>query len=308
MLLISIEWIFAQTQTQVAVKDSTAMIVDSLWIRAASGDIKFRDLVEPSKKAIIDMGIAAVPEMLTKLNTRDAREMQVVTDIFKGIGEPAADSLVNYVKSDDPFKRRLVIRSLEEIKSPKAINPLLGMAGHQDFRTRAAAISALGSIGQPEAAITVMQALADNNELVATAAAVACGKIKQDINPGILINALCHNYYGVRYSAAKSLSALGEIALPSLIAHLDTFPDDFGAGYVIEALGGTGLPGALTPLERELNSKEWVIRAAAAEALGHIADKKARKILENMLKTETHPLVIAKAKASIAMLDSGNGS
>lgn len=289
-------------------KGQYARIVDSLWIRAASGDIKSRDLVEPSKKAIIEMGVNAIPQMLTKLNTRDAREIQTVIDIFKGIGEPAVDSLVRFVNDNDPFRRRTSIRSLEEIKSVRAIKPLMSVAGHEDYRTRAGAISALGSIADMQASETVMRALADKNELVATAAAVACGKIKQGINIHLLIGALLHPYYGVRYGAARALANIGEPALEPLITHLDTFPDDKGADYIIWALGQIGSPKASAALERELFSKEWTIRASAAEALGHLPAKKVRKTLENALKIETQPLVIAKLKIALATTDSGHGS
>jgi HEAT repeat protein len=194
-IVFGFEYSISQTNQATIAEGQYAKIVDSLWIRAASGDIKFKDQVEPSKKSIIEMGTQAIPRMLTKLNTRDAREMQTAIDIFKGIGEPAIDPLSKLVNDNDPFTRRTSIRCLEEIKNPRAIDPLLTVVNHDDFRTRAAAISALGSIGDSRAGDAVMKALIDNNELVATAAAVACGKIKTGINIQLLIGALMHPYY-----------------------------------------------------------------------------------------------------------------
>lgn len=300
--------LFAQSNMSAIARDQYARIVDSLWIRAASGDIKFKDQVEPSKKSIIEMGTQAIPQMLTKLNTRDAREIQTAIDIFKGFGEPAVEPLSTFVNDSDPFKRRASIRCLEEIKNPKAIQPLLTVVNHDDYRTRAAAISALGSIGDGQADDAVMRALTDQNELVATAAAVACGKIKTGININLLIGALLHPYYGVRYSAARALASIGEPAVQPLIAHLDSFPNNKGAEYIILALGQIGSNKAAAILEKELKADQWTIRAAAAEAMGHFNGNKFHKSLNNALKTETQPLVRAKIVDALIATDSGNGS
>ena len=299
---------FSQTNQTSIAKSQYARIVDSLWIRAASGDIKFKDQVEPSKKSIIEMGTQAIPQMLTKLNTRDAREIQTVIDIFKGIGEPAVDPLSTFVNDSDPFARRASIRCLEEIKNPRAIKPLLTVVNHDDFRTRAAAISALGSIGDSQADDAVMRALTDQNELVATAAAVACGKIKIGINIQLLIGALLHPYYGVRYSAARALASIGEPAIQPLISHLNNSPNNKGAEYIILALGQIGSNKAAAILEKELKSDQWTIRAAAAEAMGRYKENKFHKSLNNALKTEMQPLVRTKIIDALVATDSNNGS
>jgi HEAT repeat protein len=299
--------VFAQKPT-ISITDQTAKIVDSLFIRASSGTVQFRDLVEPSKKAIIDMGAVAVPQMLTKLKTSDARESQVVTDIFKGIGEPAVESLVNHITSQNNFERRLAIRSLGEIKSVRAVEPLTGMANHTDFRTRSETMAALGNIGSAQASLVVMKGLADPVELVATAAAVACGKIKEGIDPQVLIQSLSHKYYGVRYTACKSLSQLGEISVEPLVARLQSNPDDLAAGFAIEALGMIGPEETLAILEPMLKASDWSIRAYAVEAIGNLKDKKFKKILTETAKTEIHPFVKSRLKLALAKLESSNGS
>ena len=280
---------------------TTAEIVDSLFVRASSGEVKYRDLVEPSKKALIEMGESAVSQMLTKLGTHDAREMHTIVDIFKGIGEVAVDSLVTMLDSEDGFTRRLSIRCLGEIKSLRAVEPLLKLAGHDDFRTRAGIMTALGKIASPDAALTVMKGLNDDDELVATAAAVACGNIKKDIDSGVLIIALSHPYYGVRYSACRSLIELGDIAIEPLISYVKSGPGDISTGYAIEALGGIGSTRALNIFKETIKSDDWAIRAFTAEALGKI--KKSEKVLRKALKDETHPFVISKIRASMVKID-----
>ena len=281
-------------------KPSDAQIVDSLFMRASSGMVMYRDEVEPSKQALIDMGAAAIPRMLTKLDSRDAREMLTISDVFKGIGETAVDPLAGRLISRDDYVRRLAIRCLGEIGGAKAIEPLLPYAKHDDFRTRSGVMAALGLIGNQRAAQTAIAGLFDSDELAATAAAVACGKIKDGIDPVALIEVLDHPYYGVRYSAMNSLVELGEISREPLILYTRSGPDYLSLGYAIEALGKIGSDKALKAIQAMLKSDNWEIRAFSAEALGEIKSGKTKKILNTALKTETHPFVLSKIKSSLA--------
>ncbi|MCP4582542.1 MAG: HEAT repeat domain-containing protein [candidate division Zixibacteria bacterium] len=281
---------------------TNTQIVDSLFMRASSGMVMYRDEVEPSKKALIDMGEAAIPRMLTKLNTRGAREMHTINDIFKGIGEIAVEPLAGRLTSRDDYVRRLAIRCMGEIKSPKAIEHLKPYAEHDDFRTRAGIMRAMGLIGNSQASQIVIDGLFDTDELVATAAAVACGKIKQGIDPVALIEVFDHPYYGVRYCAMKSLAELGEKSIEPLKLYIKSKPDDLSLGFAIEALGKTGLKKAIGILKQTIKSEKWAIRAFTAQALGDINSGKSKKILKKVLKTESHPLVINNAKMSLAKL------
>jgi len=294
IIIISAPGIFAQ-ETK-----SDAEIVDSLFMRASSGLTMFRDQVEPSKKALIEMGARAIPQMLTKLDTRSAGEMQTISAIFKGIGEIAVDSLTKRLSSSDDYVRHLAINCLADIKSPKTIPALAKLVDHSDFATRAGVMNAFGQIGDKTASGYVTQGLLDSNEVVATAAAVACGKIKIDIDPLTLIDAFDHPYYGVRYTAMQSLIQLGEISVAPLISYLQTHPFDISFGYAIEALGEIGSRDALPIFEQTINYNDWSVRAFTAEALGKLNQPKAKKIIQKAMTIETHPLVVVKLKASLA--------
>ncbi len=283
--------------------DSIGRIVDSLFIRASSGEIRFQSEVEPSRKALIALSVKAVPRLLTKLGSRDAREMLELTEIFKGIGEAAVDSLVTVLKSDDGFTRRLAIRCLGEIKSEKAIWSLQAMAQHRDFRTRVETMTAFGNIGSPTAAAAVQAGLRDSIELVATAAAAACGKIKKDIDPNALLAVFTHPYYGVRYAAARSLSLMGESVIVPVEAFIDSCADLNAKCFALLSLGINGSEKSVRVLGRYAASESWQIRAAAADALGKINASKAEAILKKMVVNEKHPLVMARAKASLTNLD-----
>ncbi len=55
-------------------REATDSLVDRLFIQASSGEIKYRDLVQPSKDSIAALGKKALPRMCAKLTSRDARE------------------------------------------------------------------------------------------------------------------------------------------------------------------------------------------------------------------------------------------
>ena len=296
ILSLSPTIVFSQSE------DSTAYVVDSLFVYASSGDTQWRDLVEPSKKAISDMGNAAIPQMMTKLNTRDARETHTIVDIFKGIGEIAVDSLATRINDSDAFTRRLAIRCLGDIKSDKAVGPLISVKNHDDFRTRTGVMTALGKIGSSDGADAVMVGLSDLDELVATAAAVACGRIKEGVKPSVLIDELSHPYYGVRYSAMEALAELGEKSIKPLIDHIQIQSNSMSSGYAIEALIRIEPSKKQKILVKLINTDDWAIRAFSAEALGSIDSKKVRKALLKALKTEKHPFVIGKIKSSLEKL------
>ena len=283
-------------------KPTAAQTVDSLFMRASSGMVMFRDEVEPSKKALIEMGQEAIPEMLTKMDSRSAREILTIVDIFKGIGEPAVVPLAGQLKSRDDYVRRLAIRCLGEIKSPTAISYLTPYAENNDFRTRAGVMDALGRIGDVQGAPIVTKGLFDKDEIVAYSAAVACGRIKQGIDPIALIEVLDHSYYGVRYCAMQSLVELGEASVGPLKQYLASRPVDISTGYVIEALGRLGTKNSLKPLKQTMKSTEWTIRAYTAQALGYSKNKSAIKILKKAAKHETQPLVISNIKSSLLAL------
>jgi epoxyqueuosine reductase len=63
---------------------------------------------------------------------------------------------------------------------------------------------------------------------------------------------------------------------------------------VVVALGNSGSGAAVSALEKGLQDASPLVRAHAAWALGRIADKRVRRILESVRAKETHPMVLAE--------------
>jgi adenine phosphoribosyltransferase len=164
-----------------------------------------------------------------------------------------------------------------------------------DYRVRRDAVRSLK--GKPvEGSITLLiEAMGDENEVVAREAVEVLGSFGEDILP-FMIKALKNTNWRVRRNAAKVLVSLGNEYLEVLLDLAKSNDDDiqfwifevisqFGTQAVptlveiidsdetptrlcaISALGRTGVKEAVAPLIQSLSSSQWTIRKAAAGAL-----------------------------------------
>jgi HEAT repeat protein len=274
--------------------DSLNQVVDSLYIQATTKNINYQDQVQPAKEALGEMGEAAMPRLVEKMDTQDARSMHALVDIFKLIGRPAVSYVVQALGAEDPFKRRLAARTLGEMKDSTAVEGLLEYTADPDYRIRAGVINALGKIGDHRGVQPSAMALDDDDYLVRTAAAVSLAMLADSSAVGRLIAALNDPYYGVRYSAAEAVWKIGDPAVIPVLHSLKNHADTLAFYFLIEVAGNLKDERLIGPLERVLNSDDPFARAFAAEALGEFDTKKARTILDKRREIESHPLVLSK--------------
>ncbi len=274
--------------------DSINQIVDSLFIQATTKNINYRDQVKPAQEALGAMGEAAVPRLVEKMDTQDARSMLALIDIFKLIGTPAVPYIVDALGKTDPFKRRLAARALGEMKDSTAVDGLLGYIDDPDFRIRAGTVNALGRIGDRRGIDAAVKALSDDDYLVRLDAAIALSLFADPGTIDILIEALSDPYYGVRFKASEALGKMGESAAIPVKRALLT-EKDAAAYYLLIEIAGNLKDGRLVAtLTDILKSSDPLVRAFAVEALGKLDSKDAEKALRELRQTETHPFVIAK--------------
>jgi HEAT repeat protein len=279
--------------------DSINRVIDSLFVRALNISVMYTDVSAQSKKALADLGEKAVPHLIEKMKTEDAREMLTLEDVFKMIGHPATPSLVNALGSDNNYRRRLAARILGEMHDSSSVDGLLGYANDSDFRMRAGVVSALGKIGDARAIPAADSALDDDDYLVRTSAAIALENFKDPTSIPPLIDALSDSYYGVRYSAAEALAKIGDDAVQPVLTHLSETADTLAFYLLIEVAGNLGNEKFVDPLSKIINSDDPYARAFAAEALGKIGSGDALKILHRRYEIETHPLVISKIESIV---------
>ncbi len=279
--------------------DTLNAAIDSLFVRASSINVYHADMVQPSKEALGRMGVTAVPRLVEKMKTQDAREMQTLEDVFKLIGAPSVPQLVDALGSDEVYRRRLAARVLGEIKDSSSVDGLLKYSDDDDFRMRAGVISALGKVGQSRAIPKMREALVDKDYLVRTSAAIALANFKDSTNVIPLIRALSDAYYGVRYSAAAALSNIGKPAIRPVFDALRVPGDTLAFYLLIEVAGNIADKKFLEPLLKIINSDDPYARAFAAEALGRLGTEESLKALQDRYEIETHPLVISKIEAVV---------
>lgn len=277
--------------------DSLSKVIDSLYIRASNMSVMYADQVQPSKRALADLGVQAVPALIAKLNTQDAREMQTLEDVFKMIGHPSVTYLVDALDSDDNYRRRLSARILGELTDSSAVEGLLYYTSDPDFRMRSGVISALGKICDPRGVPPSKLALQDKDYLVRTSAAISLSFLKDPSTIFPLLDALSDPYYGVRFSAATALANLGKTAVQPVLDALRIPRDTLSFYLLLEISGNLKDSKFIEPLSKILDSDDPFARAYSAEALGKIGGGDALKALRKRYEIETHPLVISKIEA-----------
>ncbi|MFH1687551.1 MAG: HEAT repeat domain-containing protein [bacterium] len=183
---------------------------DSLFVLASSGEVMFRDLVEPAKDSIAAMGEIVVPFLIEEFATKSARERWAVIHILTRIGSPAVPYLVRALSRPDGLIVERVCWALGDIGDTAAVRDLVAIGGHERWQVRDQAVGALGKIGSPDqgAAEAVASALADSIGQVRKAGAVACGQLALDDAIGDLMMLLDDDFYGARFAAHEALTKL----------------------------------------------------------------------------------------------------
>jgi len=150
----------------------------------------YRDLVQPAIDSIAAMGAPAVPRLVEIYETQDARERQTINSILVKIGKPAVPYLVKSLTLENAEQVGRICSTLGEIKDSAAVEGLVSVSNHADWRVRAEAVGALGRIGDGRGNGAVSYLLLDSVELVRKSSAVAAGMLLFEPNIGTLVSML----------------------------------------------------------------------------------------------------------------------
>jgi len=261
------------------------------------------------------MSEQSIPYLVGKLDTRSAREMHTLVDIFKRIGPTAVGALVEALSSDNHDVVRLACRCLGPIEDERATPPLLNLFFEEDFRVRSEAVKAVGEIGDTIATEEVIQMLSDSTETVRKSASVALGKIgdRKAIKP--LVTALGDEHFSVRYTAVNSLGSLSPEANEELLRELEnllqkkhserlTEEESLRLCFVTQGLGEIKEKKAVGLLQEMLQvDDDWACRAFAAEALSQIGEISALSSLRQAKQSEENPFALTKIEIAIEKLE-----
>jgi len=265
--------------------------IDSLFIIASSGDIKYRDSVDQAIDSIAVIGAAAVPRLVEKYTTQSARERHTINNILKKIGSDAVPYLTKSLALSDPEQVSRICYSLGEIGDKYATKSILKVLHHDHWWVRSSCAGALGDICDTAAFDEVLSLFEDTVESVRKSAVVAVGKMEKEEAIPLLIHMLGDPYYGVRMTASEALEKFGQEAVPYLADSLVSA--NYLAGNLgIVTLGRIGGDRAAEALAPQIKSSDPIRRALAVEAILHSNSSLACSYVEELKETETDPAVL----------------
>jgi len=181
---------------------------------------------------------------------------------------------------------------------------------------RAAALTVLGRISNPEAQASIIAAAADKEIIVRATAARALGQLRTAYASLELVKMLKDPSPLVQSMAASGLGHANFVdGVPALITLASqsvppgAVPIRFDELYgwpelsAIQALGQIGGAQASDALRGFLKSKSWLVQATAAQALGATNDRSDdnAKALETLVNSE-NPLIKAESRLSLKAL------
>jgi HEAT repeat protein len=273
--------------------------VDSLFLIATSGEVMFKDLVQPAIDSLAAMGVDAVPPLVDKLDTKSARERVTLMQIFKKIGSPAVPHLVAALRVGDGLAVERACMALGEIADSAAAVPLAAIAGHKRWQVREQALGALGRVKSSRGADAVIAGITDTIGLVRKSAAVACGQLRLGTAIGPLVHMLGDVFYGARMCAATALSTLDTpsvvTALLDSLHSVNPLVGNLGCGL----LAGAPSEPIRETLLLETQSADPSRRAHAALALIAADPDDQCGFRETYFLLESDPLVRLKIESAL---------
>jgi HEAT repeat protein len=241
--------------------------VDSLFVIASSGEVKYRDKVEPATNAIVKIGATAVPHLIDKLNTHSARERLTLIDILTKIGSPAVPKLVEALGRPQWLVVQRVCWALGDIKDAGAVEPLKQTAFHPNWQVREYSIRAIGKIGDVRGVQSIIRAFSDSVGAVRKAAASAAGEMKSTETIHSLVSALGDSFYGTRFAAMDALLSMDTVKVIDALKEDLLFASNLKANLICQTLGKIGTTEALNVLSTHLESDKMEQRTYAAVAI-----------------------------------------
>ena len=265
-------------------------------------------------KALIDLGMPAIPSLIGVLKNENCTLRQAAAesldrigwipdrgesgatywvakrnwDLCVAIGAPAVLPVIEALKNDSSSIRWDAAEALGRIGDARAVPSLKNALKDENSSVRRAVIEALGKIGAP-AVLPLIDALENGDDDARWTAAKVLGKIGGTQAVPALINALRKS--SVCRAAAKALDNIGWSPDGGEVSAIYWI-----AKKKLDHCVRIGTP-AVLPLVDALRNDDDDVRCAAAEALGKLADVRAVPPLVQVLKDEASNVRRASAEA-----------
>lgn len=248
----------------------------------------YAGLVPLSTTKITPENVEQRVEKLVKIveEAKSGSEKRGAIELLGELGEPAAESLIPFLNSEQDYIRWNATTELGNTKSDKAVDPLIEALRDEHRIVRSHAASSLGKIGDKRAVQPLIEAFWDTERNLSGAAAEALGNIGDQEAVPILIRGLEEMENCPYIQVGWALWKLGsERAVNAFIAGLK---DErwYVQGASAAALGKIKSEKGVEPLIEALKNGKENVRRAAALALMEIKSEKAVNPLTDALKDE----------------------
>ena len=243
----------AVDRTQAQVSDLERKI-DSLFIIASSGEIRYRDQNEPAMDSIAALGRPAVPHLIDKFVTKSARERWTIIWTLTRIGTAAVPDLILALERPNGLIVERVAYTLGDIKDSTAVAPLMKVCRHQRWQVRDDALGALGKIGDRRAEPAIVAALTDQIGQVRKSAVVACGKLRLADAGEQLVGMFNDPFYGARMTALEAVMKFDTSRAIELFTQALAAPDPEIGNQACRLLGEIGNDQTIRILRSQLDA------------------------------------------------------
>src|SRR5881275_436906 len=204
-----------------------------------------------------------------------------------------------------PVDLRAPYRGAVRKAADRALEPLQGKLADPDAQVVAAAAEFVGLTGSPQAVALLIPLLRHASEFVREAALLGLAEAggREIARPAM--PALKDESVAVRAAAVRAVAAAGDPTSSTvLIRRVEQEPDEGVQAELLRAIGRLGARDALDVLARYaepggvMHRRSATVRAAAVDALQHIARPEARGLLELYTK-DKEPAVRKAAEAGL---------
>lgn len=233
------------------------------------------------------------------------------------IGTRALAPLLDALADSDPAQQRIALDILGYLGNPNAASALVAVAeGNGEPEHKLRALAAAGALGDPRV-LPRLVALQAQGSSLATVATWAIAHVRAPAAARALVSALAaSNNAEVRTMAALGLAGTRDPGARAALRSVLTAPDAQGTvrAAATYALGRGIDRAALPTLLAALETGPWILRAAAAAALGangdaaDVAPALARALFSPQAPASNEPVlrrVAARALAQLAVPGAG---
>ncbi len=270
--------------------------VDRLFMWASSGQVRFRDRVDPAKDSLGQMGEKAARWLVHKLDATDARERLTLADLFAKIGPAATPYLTMYLDSGGIYMPLNAARCLGQVKDTSSLAALVPKLDHSYYAVRSEVATTLGKIAVRSVVPALLARLRrEQDGDVRKSCAVALGLMGDSSATTPLIGLLGDPVFGVRQTAQISLTQLKPPPLSALMTAAERLTGVARHGTLV-ALGGCDDSHGRRYLLGLLHSGDPLLRGFAIEGLAAHPTEDVRKRVRRLAKTESDPFVLAEMK------------